>query len=300
MRRRGSVVQDIDAFNKVPYALAVAGHPNEARALLRWIESRSPSEGFASNFLRNTRRPPLRSYYLAWLAVGAETAGLTSTRDQALSAMLKFQNARFGGFYSEKRPHEEGVLHVVVTSLCGYACIRTGRTHEAAKAGEFIVMMVKAQPDPRKLYYRLDTEKGLLLNYPVDSAKKRQIYTAVGSGILFLCELYRATKKERYIETARALFNFGLSCRCDIFQSFPGGKFGWGSSLLYRIEGNPLEKRVAERIASYLVQRQKDDGSWPVLEWPRWDETLRFWRFLKTTLTAEFVTTLCKISENLS
>lgn len=302
VRRRGVATQDIAAFSKLPFSLAVAGHPSEALSLLHWIESRSPPDEFALGYLKDTARATLRAYFLAWLVLGANAAGNCKVRDQIGSAMLEYQNPRFGGFYSERRPHDQGVMNLGITNLCGYACLCIDRVDEATRAGDFVTRMVRAQPDPQRLCYRLDTERGLLLNYPVDTTKKGQTYSVVGSAILFLSELHRATTKDRFMRTAQGVFSFGLSCRRDILKSLPGGKFGWGSSLLYHIRRNASARLVAQRVASYLTGIQKDDGSWPTLGFilSRIElDRLRFWRYVKTDLTAEFVAILCQIRDNL-
>jgi hypothetical protein len=259
----GLIGNDLNVFCKVPLALHAADFETEAREQLQAIRRVAfPDCRINPLYLLRKNDWHFACCYYAWMALAAAELGdLTTSRDFA-NRMLDFQDAAFGGFYSVAEPKEKRIMHVVHTSICGVVCIRLGEWQRAQRAASFILRLLRQQPNPARLYYRMHTNGDLVMDYPVDRTRKRQRYAVLGKALWFLSELHRATGDIAYRNPAEEIFRFGISCQSDFYHRLSSVMFAWGSAACYNATRDDSEKAVAERITLNIARTQRDDGSW--------------------------------------
>jgi hypothetical protein len=142
---------------------------------------------------------------------------------------------------------------------------------EVKKTGDFLIRLLKAQPEPRKRFYTALNEKGVLIqNFSsndeifrvIDAGKREQYYFMVGLPMALLSKLYLATNQKNYLDAALGYFQFTKHCAEDAYSYPASGKSGFGSAILSRITGKEDIKSAAERQLEFLVETQNQDGAW--------------------------------------
>ena len=261
----------IGAYYKVPYALGLTGHTGEAMALARWIaEHHFTSDGefgpdeAGSAGARHERWP---TYRQAWLVLGLHRLGRWDMSLLGAEFLLRFQLSG-GGFYATEA--ESRFVEPVCTSWSGLAVLATGHVKAAGRAGDALVSMIRAQPDPNRFYFRMTDDGELLTEVPsgeelfyfVDAGKAEQIYYNPGIALIFLTNLYRATGVESYLSACHELLEFTERCAGDAYRFPPSGKVGCGCALLYELTGREEARRAACALGEYLLETQTPQGTW--------------------------------------
>lgn len=261
----------VGSYYKIPYALAFAGHQREALRLLEWIAKHHfTAEGDFRAPERKARKPTHDAwpvYSNAWLIQGAHLVGRWDISLRGAEFVLRYQIPA-GGFYA--LDGETHYLEPVCTSWGGLALLTTGHIEAACRAGDLLVSLVEAQPNPERFYFRMNTEGDLITDVPagaersyyVDATRSKQIYYHPGIALIFLSHLYRATGKEKYLSAGSEIFLFTERCADDVHHFPPSGKLGLGCAMLYAITGSPEARRAAVRVGDYLVETQTPEGFW--------------------------------------
>jgi hypothetical protein len=271
----GDPQDGIGAYYKTPYALAVAGCHREAQRLIDWAARHhfTPAGDFRApeRKARESFHETWPVYANAWLVQGAHRLGRWDLALRGGGFLLRYQTPS-GGFYALDR--KTPFLEPVCTSWGGLAMLATGRIAPARRAGDLLVRLVAAQPDPGRFYFRMDVEGRLLTEVPagselfyyVDAALPKQIYFNPGIALIYLAHLYRATGEKRYLDAGGAIFHFTQRCADDVYRFPPSGKLGLGCALLYALTGLPDARRAAVCVGDYLVETQTAEGFWRLPE----------------------------------
>lgn len=261
----------VGSYYKVPYALALAGRQRQALQLLAWVSDHHfTADGDFRAPQRKAREPGHDTwpvYANAWLIQGAHRVGRWDISQAGADFLLAYQN-RAGGF-----PAVDGdsrYLEPVCTAWGGLALLTTGHLAAACAAGDLLVKLVNTQPTPDKFYFRMELSGDLIvsvpagqaLSYVVDATRHKQIYFNPGIALIFLAHLYRATKRETYLDAANDVFLFAERCADDVYQFPPSGKLGMGCAQLYGLTQNPAALRAAEAVGDYLLDTQQPEGFW--------------------------------------
>jgi hypothetical protein len=274
-RRDGSFCAPKDGkrgYYKVPYALVLHGKLHQALMLAEWIEVHHVRpEGDFGDLARRSREPGGKAwpvYANAWLVQGLHRLGCWDLARQGMGFLLRHQTAS-GGFCALG---EDGApfIEPVCTSWGGLAALQMGHDKSARCAGDLLVRMAMDQPEKQRFYFRMDVEgqlitetpEGAALNYYVDTGRREQIYFNPGIALIFLAQLYRATRDEKYLEACRALFAFTQRCAADVYAFPPSGKLGLGCALLYALTHDPEPRGAALELGRYLVETQTPEGFW--------------------------------------
>lgn len=271
----GDPCEGIGAYYKVPYALGLMGHPREAARLARWIADHhftaagdfGPDSGpgeVGSSGARHERWP---TYQQAWLVQGLHRLGRYDMSFPGARFLLSYQLPR-GGFYATEG--EGRLVEPVCTSWSGLAVLTTGHLEEARRAGDALVSMVRAQPDPGRFYFRMSEVGDLVTDVPegeelfhfVDATALRQIYYNPGIALIFLAQLYRATGADTYLAACHQLVDFTSRCAADVYRFPPSGKLGMGCAILYELTGRAEARQGACGVAEYLLETQTAEGIW--------------------------------------
>lgn len=272
-----SAEEGVDAYYKIPYALAVTGHPCQAGRLIDWAtrEALTPEGDLRGRKVKsqNPWHSQCYTYSNSWMVIGAQRLGRFDYARKGIAFILKFLSAANGGVFSEPAFVLAGTgrQDMVASSQAGLACLYMGLWYEAMRVGDWLIEMLRRQPDPEYILYTCDDPTaGLVTNYPADEAtmyavnttEQLQWYFYPGIAMGFLAKLYLATGKQEYLDASAAYFDFFTRCDKDAYNYGPSVKVGWGSSLMYHITGDEKYRQTAVAIGNSILQAQLDDGHW--------------------------------------
>ena len=261
----------VGCYYKVPYALALSGHLDEALRLADWIAGHHFTEDGDFRAPERKAREPAHDawpvYSNAWLVQGLHRIGRWDLSLRGAEFLLRYQ-LPCGGFYA--LDGDSRFVEPVCTSWGGLASLATGHLDAARSAGDLLARMTVEQPDPDRFYFRMDVDgnlsaevpEGESLNYFVDTRRTEQIYYNPGIALIFLAHLHRATGSSNYLSASRAILTFTERCAEDVYRFPPSGKLGLGCALLHEITGDPLARHAAIQVAEYLTETQTADGYW--------------------------------------
>jgi len=291
-------------YYRVPWAFAVTGRDREASMLLQWIrENMFTEEGdFAGKYSRGDWVRYYYSYPNANIIYGAHILRQFDLSYKGMRFLLTLQDRESGGFFDEMSEDGPcGEEDIWCSSQAGLTCLVTGHVKEAELVASFLEMIYESQPDiAHRLYHVYSPGKGLVTEFPeekakayyVDAEKPKQWYFMPGIASAFLCRMYMATGKSRYLELAEKYMEFAMRCKY-LFSAPQVCKVGWGAALLYQVTRDHRYYDLAARVADYFIEHQYPEGYWinvaPYRELPHIIE-----------ITAEFVvhldTILCALT----
>jgi len=279
LQKDGSFGPDTKEFRfyyKTAWALIDTGYLSEASKVLDFLKKTHLMDNgdFKQEIGQQEDDPIWHAYSNTWAIIGAQKIGRFDISYKGIDYIRSLQDPESGGVFS-KDPGEgkENEEHVIISSACGLACLYTGKLDEARKLGDFLLKMIEMQPEKDKFYSVLRQKNGLVTEFPsedsviyvVDSKKTRQWFFSIGHPIGFLAKLYLVTNSEKYLDGAEEYSNFADSCSKQpegVFSWPASGKIGWGFSVLYNITGKTKYRKMAEKVADYLVNTQKPQGYW--------------------------------------
>ncbi len=274
---KDEVSLNVACYYKSLWAFASAGRLNRANMIADVISSsiQRKNGDFASAEQRKGDEWFEWRYYTyanLWIVIGAHKIGRFDISIPGISYLLTYQDPRTGGFCNEA-PYPRGVKveDSISTAAMGLVCLYTGRVKEAAKAGGFLVKLLKMQPEIKtKFYTAVNGKKGLITEYAetdavyrvVDPSQKEQFYFMVGLPIALLPKLYLATAEKKYLDAAKSYFEFTTKCN-EYAYSYPAaGKSGFAAAVLSRITGRKDARDAALRQLAFYGRTQASDGSW--------------------------------------
>lgn len=273
-REDGSLTRPEDGiggYYKVPYLFAATGRLREAQALLDWVSARHMTPG---GDFRAPQRRALQAahdrwpvYANAWIVLGACRAGRWDLAHRGMR-FIKSEQSALGAFPARAR--DGGYLEPVNTAWGGLACLATGCLEEARRAARVLAGLVKAQREPGRFYYRMDESGSLIETVPagqersyfVDAGSERQVTYNPGIALIFLAQMARAEGTSAWSEACAALAAFAARCVPAVVRFPPSGKLGYGCALWARSTGDREAARVAAEVGRYLLETQREDGSW--------------------------------------
>jgi hypothetical protein len=194
-----------------------------------------------------------------------------STR--GIKFLLEMQDKESGGFYNLKdSPKEKQIEDIAVSCQDGLACILTGHMEEASRVVDFVENIYNMQPDiENKLYFVYSPKKKKMITefskeearpFVIDVEEPKQFYYVPGLAAAFLCRMYMADPKERYLDLAKKYLDFAIRCSDEKYRRPQIGKVGWGASLLYQITGDARYRDVVLKVGEHYVRDQNPEGYW--------------------------------------
>jgi len=264
-----------DSFYKFPAAFNVMGKHTEVAKLLNWIEMKTlKSNGDMTFDKQKVIFDWHKNFYLytnSWITIGAQRAGFFNLANRAMQYILKYQNPATGAFRSKPIEQEsDDLCDTTITGNCGIACLFTGHLAQAFGAADSLCNIAEQQ-DNGPIYYYTVTPKGNLWKdipqknreyYCLDQRKPQQYYWYIGISAALLLHCYQISKQSKYLKSALYNLDFLSRCQNDILKSFASGKYAYALALAYRITGEEDFRRKAISYCEWLMQVQKDDGSW--------------------------------------
>jgi hypothetical protein len=302
----GSIGPDVSYSYKAVWPLALAGRVVEATRLLDWFcaEFSAPAGDFrCGDTIYAPNQVNWRFLYPnAWLAIGAIHLERLDVAAR-VGRFIERHQAENGGFPAA-REIIAGDVPQDMLSACvgGLVLLYQGKLEQALRAGQFLIDLYEAQPDPTNRIYLNLSPSGRLLTecppertymYVINKQLPEQPYFAPGAAMAFLSKLFLMSGRNEFLAYAEKYYQLALSPHSDIplglFDYPTSGKIGWGAGNLYRATGKPVYRDVAERVGRYLLNTQLEDGRWP----PFRDNS-------DTNLAAEFCAWLIEMAKALT
>jgi hypothetical protein len=287
-----SKIEDLSAHYKAPYLYAVLGDPIRARHYADLMRKRylQADGDFRTNRLNRGWRdvpvmPAVRYLYPnGWIIVGLRKLGVYDAASHGIGFVRRFQSPELGGFFSRfdvaSGQVEKRSLDSSSTASAGLALLACGYVKEAIRAGDFLLRLLEAQPEPERHFYTSwDLDTGLMTDvwgdgdgrFPggrtqfcltTEADPLKELTWLAGKSMKFLAKLYDQTSDRRYLDAAVNLFDFFQRLDEGRWASTGSCKIMWASAELYRHTGKPRFAEAAERIFDALCQSQTSDGIW--------------------------------------
>jgi hypothetical protein len=284
--------QDLGAYYKAPYLYATLGDPVRARYYADLMHKRFLQEDgdFRSSRLRKgwADAPVMPAtwyiYPTGWIIVGLRKMGAYGVARRGIEFVRRFQSPELGGFFSRFDVNSGQVdtryLDSSSTSAAGLALLACGYVEEAVRAGDFILGLLEAQPEPeRHCYLSWEAGTGLMTDvWDADGQSSigerklfclsaeldplNQLTWLTGKSMKFLSKLYDQTSDRRYLDGAITLSDFFHRLDEGRWHNTGSCKVMWASAELYRHTGEQRFAEAAERIFDTLCQAQESTGFW--------------------------------------
>jgi hypothetical protein len=287
-----SQTEDLIAHYKAPYLYAVLGDPVRARYYVDRMSTHylQPDGDFRTARLNKgwadaPVMPAVRYLYPnGWIVVGLRKLGAYGPAARGVEFMRRFQSPALGGFFSRfdvpSGQVDTRYLDTSSTAAGGLALLACGFTQEAARAGDFILRLLEAQPQPdRHLYTSWEAGEGLMSDVwregdarlpggrkqfclSVEADPLKELTWLAGKAMKFLAKLYDQTAEIKYLDGAIALFDFFHHLGEGRWQNTGSCKIMWSSAELYRHTGAQRFADTAQGICHALCQTQHPSGLW--------------------------------------
>jgi hypothetical protein len=287
-----SKIEDLSAHYKAPYLYAVLGDAVRARHYLDLIQRKylQPDGDFRTSRLNkgwaHLKCSPANRYLYAngWIVVGLRKLGAYEIARRGITFMQRFQSPELGGFYSRYDVATGQVntayLDSSSTSSAGLALLACGMVGEAVRAGEFILQLLDAQPEPDRFFFSSwNVETGIITDVWGDEDQNAlygrkqyclsseadplgELTWLIGKPMKFLCKLYDQTADRRYLEGAITLFDFYHLLGEERWHNYASCKVMWAGAEIYRHTTDPRFAETAARFLKWLCQTQYPSGLW--------------------------------------
>jgi len=263
-----------NAWWRAPWALAVAGAPDIAAAMLGWVERNALTDDGdlkPGRFGGGQLHSPV--YFLSPLAIAANLLARYDLADLIMERMKAYWNAETGGIYEITDYHTDPVEEILKTCQFGISSLVTGNDDVSEKIFTWLQRIYCLQPSlPGKLYPAL--RNGVLITkYEerdafmrcVDFSASRQAYFFSGIAAAFLAGYYQRTGNKAALQLAEAylvLNEKGTDQQFEDQSSIQICKYGWGVAATYTASPTPERRVWVRKMADWFVGRQEEDGSW--------------------------------------
>ena len=292
-----SQMEDLSAHYKAPYLYAVLGNPVRARYyadLLQTRHLRADGDFRTSHLHKGWAHLPCSPanryvYSNGWIIVGLRRLGICGAAIRGIEFIRRFQSAELGGFFSRfdvpSGQVDTRYLDSSSTSSAGLALLACGLVDEAVRAGDFILRLIEAQPEPDRYYFsswEAGTEvmtdvwgdedqssvrgrKQFCLNAEADPLG--ELTWLIGKPMKFLCKLYDQTSERKYLDGAVNLFDFFHKLGEERWHNYGSCKIMWAGAELYQHTGEQRFAETAERIFDWFCRTQYPSGLWVHTLW---------------------------------
>lgn len=285
-------IEDLSAHYKAPYLYAALGRPVEARryADMMQDEYQQPDGDFrtgpAVKGWDHLPASPANRYLYSngWIIVALRKLGFYQAAARGIDFVKQLQVPRLGGFYSRydilSGAPDTRYTDTSSTASAGLALLACGHTAEAIRAGEFILRLLEAQPDPDRFFYcSWEIGSGLMTDVwgdddpnavrgrkqyclSTETDPRQEMTWLVGKPMKFLASLYDQTGEGEYLEGAVALFDFFHQLGGERWHNYASCKVMWAGAQLFRLTGEQRFADTAERILDWFCQSQHPSGLW--------------------------------------
>ncbi len=287
-----SQIEDLSAHYKAPYLYAALGDPVRARFYADLMQMRylqTDGDFRTSRVHKGWAHLPCSPanryvYSNGWIIVGLRRLGVYGPAARGMEFVRRFQSPELGGFFSRfdvaSGKVDTRYLDSSSTSSAGLALLACGLVSEAIRAGDFILRLLEAQPEPDRFFFSSwEVDAGLMTGVWGDEdlnsvhGRKQfclsseadplgELIWLVGKPMKFLCKLYDQTSESKYLEGAVVLFDFFHRLGEGRWHNYGSCKIMWAAAELYRHTGERRYAETAERILRWFCRTQYPSGLW--------------------------------------
>ncbi len=293
---------DLSAHYKAPYLYAATGDPIQGGYYARRIATEyqqadgdfrtAPAEKGWSHLPCSPANRYL--YSNGWIIAGLRRLGYYGAAANGIDFVRRFQSAELGAFASRfdaaNGTIDPRYLDSSSTSSAGLALLACGFVEEAARAGDFLLRLLDAQPQPDRSYYcSWEAGAGLMTDVwgdedpnsvrgrkqfclSAETDPRYELTWLIGKPMKFLARLYDSTQDRKYLLGATALFDFFHKLGEERWHNYASCKTMWASAEIYRHTGERRFAETAGRILEWFRESQIPSGLWVHYLWYR-DET---------------------------
>jgi len=280
------------AYYNTFYIFELAGARNRAFIFSKWARENIIS---STDGLQKVNSEGVfagrASYFKAWNLWGAHLLGIFDLSLKPIEYLKTYQHPELGGCYvSDAGRNSHGVIEASSTGMVGLAFLATGQIKEAKMAGDFLVDLVKRQPDWEKgLYGYINSRTNELItdmeNIGIDLYGKENTGRAsddidqyrflyknhqkdipwanLGAPLFFLPSLYKATGDKSYLDAVVRIFDLiNENKNFDSYKFINSSKVLWGIPLLYNLTADDRVFKACIELADYFCEQQVKAGGW--------------------------------------
>lgn len=285
-------LEDLSAHYKAPYLYAVVGDPIRARWYVDLMEQRylQPDGDFRTwpdhKGWQHLPTSPANRYLYSngWIIVALRKLGAYGAAARGIDFVRRMQSQELGGFFSRydvaSGQADRRELDTSSTSSAGLALLACGYTEEAVRAGDFILRLLDAQPQPERHFYcSWSVDGGLMTSVwgdedpnalggrkqfclTTEEDPRGELTWLIGKPMKFLARLFDATAERQYLEGAIRLFDFFHRLGEERWHNYASCKVMWGGADLYRLTGEQRFADTAGRIFDWFCESQDPSGLW--------------------------------------
>ena len=286
--------RDLSYCHKVVWGLYEDGRIDAVEQLLDWIAANGTMGVARYGF---PEEPPFNNemqLLYRFLTFGKAAERLRHpafANDQTREEVLTYQHPCGGVFGNKDLGQYMGSLNPLFTSFFAEWALAAGLIEAAAKASDFMAMMVDLNLDHMRaevgrFYFNYDPQREALITEPtpgeevncfVDTVKTKQHFYYIGTAMAALADTHKVTGEARCLEAALRLAEFEERLN-PVGLRWPSYcKIGWGAAELYAVTGSPAHRQMASDVSDITFMRgQMPHGGWADMFYPLRDEGI--WR----------------------
>jgi hypothetical protein len=265
-----------NAWWRAPWALAIAGAPDAAAAMLGWAENNALQDD--GDFRPGPARTGIVDspvYGLSPLAIASWLLARYDTARTINEHMRTYQDPATGGVqeYRHDQASPRAEQDTLKTCQLGISALVTGDTASAAAVADWLRVTYQLQPELPNVYYPRRSGQTLLTDYPAERAlvykldlqAPKQLYFHTGIAAAFLAGWAQQTGDPTVLALGRdhlALNTGGTSAQFDDTTSVQICKYGWGAAAMLAADPAGGHLPAVTRMATWFCDRQHADGSW--------------------------------------
>lgn len=264
-------------WSRLGWALAVAGQPAAASAVVDWAAKNRIGENgdYLPGYMQG--QSYISQYANYWLGTFVVSAWMVGNYDVALRSMNYLssqQDPVHGGLPTrlDSGNHPAGVCDVLSTAQVGLSALITGQLHVADKVYAWLDGLLQAQPSGLTFHmFRQgsnvwrDPDPAFAWAAIVPFDQPRQAFYGPGMAAVFLAQYAHVRQRPEAIKLARGFLRYNLDGTpeqfCDV-ESVQACKFGWAVGVMHQADQDGGWANWLAPMTQWFIDRQARDGWW--------------------------------------
>lgn len=266
---------EANSWWRAPWALAIAGAPDAAAAMIGWIEREAlTDEGDLRAGPFGGDGPSTSVYQLSPIAIASWLLARYDTARAGMDRLEHWTDPESGGAWEYQDHHTNPLQDTLKTAQLGISSLITGRTDTSDGVYKWLRRVWDLQPElAEKRYYPSSRAGSIVQEFPeqerllrlVDFTKPKQLYFHTGIAGAFLAGYAEQTGDTDALELGDrflALNREGCDAQFDDRTSVQICKFGWGAAWMHNAAPESGQLPWVVRMGEWFVDRQRPDGAW--------------------------------------
>jgi hypothetical protein len=288
---------------RAPWALAIAGAPDVAAAMLGWAEREALQDD--GDFRPGPYRTGIYGspiYGLSPLVIASWLLGRYGTAETIQAQMRTYQDPETGGIHEDRLDIQDRIQDNLKTAQFGISALVIGDRDAAAGVASWLKTTYELQPDlphrffPQRRGRELITEflSKQALRCVVDFREPRQLYYHPGIAGAFLAGWAQQSGDAKALQLGRDYLSLsanGSRIQFDDPESVQICKYGWGAAAMLVADPTPQHLKATAEMAAWFCDRQRADGSWAPSRWMTPEPGLLdfYWKTAEHTMELAYI-----------